>query len=145
MRSTALTVVLLCTVALAPVARAEDEGFQIIISEKNPVSSLAVTDVQLMFLKSIPLWPKGMKVRPVDLPVGSTVRQAFSRKVMGKDASAVCAYWDHQVFTGDSVPPTVLPDDKAVVAFVAENPGAIGYVSVSANLQGPVKAIRLNE
>ena len=145
MRSTAVTIVLLCTVTLAPAARAEDGGFQVIISEKNPVSSLAVTDVQLMFLKSIPLWPKGMKVRPVDLPAGSAVRQAFSRKVMGRDTSAVSAYWDHQVFAGESVPPPVLPDDKAVVAFVAENPGAIGYVSLSANLQGPVKAIRLNE
>jgi len=145
MKSGAVTIALLCALAFAPAARAADEGFQVIISEKNPVSSLAVSDVQLMFLKSIPLWPKGMKVRPVDLPVASPIRQSFSRRVMGKDANAVNAYWEHQVFAGEAVPPPVLSREDAVVAFVAENTGAIAYVSAGASLPLGVKAIRLTD
>ncbi len=145
MRSVAVTVALLVAVAFGFPAHAADDGFEIVISEKNPVSSLAVSDIELMFLKSTALWPKGMKVRPVDLPVGSPVRQRFSLRVMGKPDSAVNAYWEHQVFAGESVPPPILLTEEAAMAFVAENPGAIAYVSVGAKLPDRVKGIRLTD
>jgi len=145
MRSVAAVAVLLGAVVLTSAGWAQDDGFQVIISEKNPVSTLAVSDVQLMFLKSTPLWPKGMKVRPVDLPVGSPVRQRFSLRVMGKADHAVAAYWDHQVFSGEGVPPPILASEEAAMAFVAENPGAIAYVSAAAKLPERVKAIRLTD
>jgi len=145
MRLSAVASVMFGFLVVGSVAQATDEGFQIVISEKNPVSSLPISEVQLMFLKSIPLWPKGMKVRPVDLPVSSSVRREFSLRVMGKDAQAVRAYWEHQVFAGEAVPPPILPTEDAVIAFVAENTGAIAYVSASARLPGGVKSIRLTE
>jgi len=145
MRWLAVTAALLAAVVLASPSQAQDDGFQVIISEKNPVSSLAVSDVQLMFLKSTPLWPKGMKVRPVDLPIGSPIRAKFSLRVMGKPDHAVKAFWDHQVFAGESVPPPILATEEAAMAFVAENPGAIGYVSESASLPDGVRAIRLTD
>jgi hypothetical protein len=73
----------------------------------------------------------------------STVRRAFSQKVHNKDADAVVACWQTMVFSGRDTPPPVKATDASVIELVRANPGAVGYVSETADAAGvKVVAVR---
>jgi ABC-type phosphate transport system substrate-binding protein len=57
---------------------------------------------------------------------------------------AIDQYWTQSVFSGRAVPPPEKRSDADVVAFVRENPGAIGYVSQGASIDG-VKRVTVKE
>jgi hypothetical protein len=136
-----------CAGALATAADVatvgEGDRFVIVISAKNPVSTISRFELELMFLMCEPLWPKGMKVRPVDLPGSSPIRQEFSLKILHKDATAVMAHWQRKLFSGDGVPPRIVASEQEALEFVASNPGGICYASVDATLPPGVKIVRL--
>ncbi|MGD0483165.1 MAG: hypothetical protein ABSB58_00775 [Gemmatimonadales bacterium] len=111
---------------------AQDEGYVVIINTANPVSSLTRQQVADIFMKHTTHWEHGGDVHPVDQPAVAVVRDAFSRAVHGKPASAVASWWGQQMFSGRAVPPPQRPTDRAVVTFVREDALAIGYVSPGA-------------
>ena len=135
-RGAALAAALL--IAGASTARAQ--GFQVIVNSANDVSSLSKGEISNMLLKKTPKWPSGAAVQAVDNAKGSAVRDAFSKAIHGRPASAVAAYWQEQIFSGADTPPAEKDSDAAVVAFVKANAGAIGYVSAAADVSG-VKVI----
>ncbi len=55
------------------------------------------------------------------------------------------SFWQQQIFSGKDVPPEKKKSDAEVIEFVSANPGAIGYVSVSASLGDGVKAVSVSE
>jgi ABC-type phosphate transport system substrate-binding protein len=65
--------------------------------------------------------------------------------VLGRDVQAVKGYWQQAIFAGKNFPPLEKSNDAEVMAFVAANPNAIGYVSPAALLPGTVKVIRVEE
>jgi hypothetical protein len=85
------------------------------------------------FFKQTMRWDSGQAIEPVDLPLSAPTRQAFSTRVLKRSVPAVRAYWLQRIFSGRQVPPLELDSDAAVVRFVAGSPGAIGYVSSSAD------------
>ena len=135
MRRLLLLASLICvTAGKAPTVRSEPE-FVIVVNESNPAAALPASEVAQLFLKKKTKWPSGANVVPVDQQPGHT-REAFSREVLGRDISAVRAYWQQQIFSGRSTAPEEKPSDAAVIAFVKESPGGIGYVSASAATTG---------
>ena len=72
----------------------------------------------------------------MDLERTSSVRRAFSLEVHAKDPDAIVAYWQTMVFSGRDTPPPIKTSDASVVEFVRANPGAIGYVSETADVAG---------
>ena len=68
---------------------------------------------------------------------------ASKSDVMGKDAAAMLAYWQSQVFVGRTTPPPVKSGDAEVIAHVAAAAGGIGYVSPSAQLPETVKVLKV--
>jgi len=48
----------------------------------------------------------------------------------------VKSYWQQQIFSGRDVPPVEKSSDAQVVAFVKQNPGAIGYVAEGTDTAG---------
>ena len=62
------------------------------------------------------------------------MRRIFSERVLKRSVAAVRNYWQQRIFSGRDVPPPEVEGDEAVVAYVAEHPGAVGYVSLGAKL-----------
>jgi ABC-type phosphate transport system substrate-binding protein len=118
------------------------QDFTVIVHRDNPVQSLTRQQVADLFLRRTRAWPDGQAVRPVDQIAAASVREAFSRAVLGKATTAVVSYWQQQVFAGRSAPPPERQGDAAVVAFVQGDPGAIGYVS-GASAPGGVKPVAI--
>ena len=136
-----LALAVLCGSA-APAAAQEKESYVVIVHPDNPAKSVSKKRVSRILLKEISKWDGGVSAQPVDLDSKSPVRLTFSKDVHGRSVSSIKNYWQRQIFSGDGVPPPEVPDDDAVIAFVATHPGGIGYVSAEASLDG-VKVLDL--
>ena len=134
----ATTVAVLLGVNPAP---AQQSQFKLVVNRANELRSLPIAAVSDYFMKKKTSWPDGTAVRPVDLAVDSKARQAFSNAVLDKPATAVRMFWQRQVFSGRVAPPPEVPTELVMLAFVGENPGAIGYVSADAPLGPGVKVL----
>jgi len=128
--------------AAAP-ATARAQEVRVVVNAANPQTSIAHDEVARLFLKKVTTWKSGKPVTPVDQPEGSAVRATFCRQLLGKDIAAVKAYWQQAIFTGRGSPPPQKASDDEVLAFVAANPNAVGYVSGGATLPAGVKAVTI--
>ena len=111
-------------------------GYKVIVNNANGKSSLAKKDLALLFMKKTPQWSDGTPVVAVDQTEKSTVRERFTLEIHGKSVSAIKSYWQQQIFSGRDVPPVEKSSDAQVIAFVKQNPGAIGYVAEGADTAG---------
>lgn len=122
--------------------RASAQGFKVIANSDVAAAELPAAAVSNLFLKKDRKFPGGGEATPLDQPASSAVRESFSKAVHGRPTSAVVTYWQQQVFSGKDTPPASKASDDAVVAFVKSTPGAIGYVSEGASVDG-VKVVKL--
>ena len=146
-----LVAVVALAAAAAPAPRAMGEvpaaaGFVVIANAANPATTIAKLDVVRIFMKKTRAWPGGgLAADPVDQRDASAVRKEFLAAVVGKDAAAMNAYWQSQLFVGRTTPPPVKASDADVIAYVAASRGAIGFVSAGAALPETVKVIKVGE
>jgi ABC-type phosphate transport system substrate-binding protein len=77
----------------------------------------------------------GSKVTPVLLK-GGAANDEFLSAYVGKSDSAFMASWRSLVFSGQASMPKTVDSEAAMVAFVAQTPGAVGYVGKAAAHEG---------
>jgi ABC-type phosphate transport system substrate-binding protein len=129
----------------SPVVSAEQEAppFRVIVHPNNPINSASEDLLTDIFLKRRKEWQDGEAARPVDQKRDSETRKKFSSSVLHRSVAAVKSYWQQLIFAGRELPPPELESDEAVVQYVVNNRGAVGYVSGSCAL-GRAKAINVN-
>lgn len=109
--------------------RAESRDVVIIVNRKNTVSSVTTEFVRRAFLKQTTRWDDDETIRPVDLFAKSAARKRFSERFLGRSVEAVKNFWQQRVFSGRDIPPPEFETEDAVIEYVKQHPGAIGYVS----------------
>jgi ABC-type phosphate transport system substrate-binding protein len=119
-------------------ARAAD--LVVIVSARNPVTSLRAEQVAAIFLGQSVRFPDGTEAVPYDLRLGAPIRDEFYARVTNKTPALLKAHWSKLVFTGRGQPPAELPDSAAVRRKVAGDLDAIGYIERGA-LDGSVHAV----
>jgi ABC-type phosphate transport system substrate-binding protein len=112
----------------APMAAAEE--LVVIVNPANPLASMDAKAVKAHYLKSLPTWSNGEKIRPVDLE--SPDRAAFLSKVLGLTATDLERFWIEKQYAGGDNPPTKAPDEASVIKLVKAFKGGIGFVSKAA-------------
>lgn len=135
---------ILALAALFTGREAAAQDFQVVVNAANGASSISKDELSKIFLKKSTQWPGGGTAMAVDLKAGDATREAFSQAVHGRGASAIASYWQQQIFAGKDVPPEEKGSAADVIAFVASNPGAVGYVPAGTDLGNGVKAISVN-
>lgn len=100
----------------------------VIVSVKNPTSSISPDDVEKIFLGKLKLFPNGSSAIPLDLPDKSSDKDLFYEKALRKTDSQLRAYWSRVIFTGGGAPPKAAGSPTDMVNLVSENPNTIGYV-----------------
>lgn len=130
--------------AAAGVAAAAD-AFVVIVHPSVTGASIRRADLGAVFLKKATRWSAGGGLAvPVDQSGTSPVRIAFSQGVLGQPVGQVVQYWQKQMFsTARLMPPPVKATDAEVIAFVAKNAGAVGYVTAEAPLPPEVRVLSL--
>jgi ABC-type phosphate transport system substrate-binding protein len=138
-----LTTLLLAILPWGAVGQ-EPVGFRVIVNPSSVISSIGREELSKIFLRKQLAWRYGEATLPVDQRESSPVREAFTIVVHRRSVQAVSFYWQQQVFSGRGAPPPERPSDTSVVEYVAENPGAVGYVTTATKLNG-VKVIQVQE
>ena len=121
---------------LSPVAAQQQDAFVVIVHPDVPSVEVSKKRVSQLLLKESLRWDGGLSVQPVDLDSKSPVRNAFSRQVHGRSVASIKNYWLRKIFSGSAEPPPEVSSDAAAISFVRTHPGAIGYVSSQARLDG---------
>jgi hypothetical protein len=116
--------------------------FVVIVSPRNPLNALRADQLAAIFLAQTGAFPGGGEAVPLDLPVGSPLRDEFYQAVAARSPALMKAYWSKMVFTGRGQPPRELPGSLAVRRLVADNPATIAYIDKSL-LDSSVKAIQV--
>ena len=135
---TILYSLLILFVSFTFINESKAQTYIIIVNKSNAVESLSKKEVSDLFLKKSK-WSDGSVAIPVDLASHSSVRAQFTQEIHGKSVSAIRSYWQQAAFSGTASAPPEKSSDSDVIDFVKNNPGAIGYVSSSANISSVKK------
>jgi ABC-type phosphate transport system substrate-binding protein len=100
----------------------------VIVGHNGPEQALDKIALSRIFLRMTTLWASGEAIQPVNLSSSHPLRKAFSERVIGLDPEELEDYWNDQYFHG-VFPPYSVASEEAVLRYVAESKGAIGYVS----------------
>ncbi|MEP6763134.1 MAG: hypothetical protein ABJB66_02425 [Gemmatimonadaceae bacterium] len=143
-RSVAICAVVMTLVTSASAQVASAQAYKLIVNDANHASGISSSEVAQIFMKKKTDWPSGEAVIPVDQSANSPSRVAFSKDVLHRDVMAMKLYWQQQMFAGRANAPDEKASDAVVVAYIKDNPGAIGYVSSAASTTG-VKVLVIHE
>jgi ABC-type phosphate transport system substrate-binding protein len=136
-----LTVLLLLAAALAPAATAARDAapFVLVAHPDVPRGACDEKTVLRIYLGKKTRWEGGLPVVPAVLRDGA-LHEAFVERMLDRTVSRFEIYWKQAVFTGRGIPPRSFATETELMAFVADTPGAVGYVSRGTPLKG-VKVI----
>ena len=126
-------------VAIAIPCNAIPAEITVIANLSVKASVLSAAELRGVFLETKTSLADGSRVEPVLLKTGSA-HERFLKGFLGKSNAALETYYRGLVFTGRGLMPAIRDSEQEVVAYVARTRGAIGYVSVGANL-GNVKVL----
>jgi ABC-type phosphate transport system substrate-binding protein len=126
-------------------AHSQSGGVVIIIHKDNPIPNMTQGQVKLYYLRKIrKRWAEIEKnIRPVDISGNSAIKNVFLNKVLGMTIESMNQYFTQKQYANAETPPTKVATDMEMLNYVAQNIGAIGYVSYEtyqAN-SGKVKAV----
>jgi len=114
------------------------DGYKVVVNPANATTSLSKEQVSKLFSGKT-AWDDGSLVSPIDQVSVSPVRDVFSRDIFGVPASVSA-----ERRAGAAGQPPTVASDRDVLAYVRLKPGAIGYVSASADVQG-VKVVPIGK
>ncbi len=114
---------------------------RIIVHTNVPTEELENETIERIYLGKLTRWPDDVKIIPVMLKEGDT-HETFIVEVLESTTSRFMTFWRQAVFTGRGIPPKSFSSEKELLEYVANTPGAIGYVSHRIVLDG-VKHIPL--
>jgi ABC-type phosphate transport system substrate-binding protein len=139
--NSAIALLLSGTLAIwAQSSEAGNEALVVIVNKANPSSSIGLNELRPIFQTTKTRWSNGGDAIPFNLPYDNGLRQEFDRAVLGLDPDRIARYWQDRKIRGGARPPKQLPSVSTVLAAVAANPGAVGYVNASA-VNGTVKVV----
>ncbi|TAH27068.1 MAG: hypothetical protein EAZ07_02205 [Cytophagales bacterium] len=119
---------------------ASEASISIIVNKENPISTLTTGEVKLYWLRKIKKrWPEINKnIKPADRKSNSPEQAAFYKKVLNMTGTDVEAYFTQKQYENAEKPQDKFANDIAIIDFVSEEVGAVGYVNTS-SLSGDYK------
>jgi ABC-type phosphate transport system substrate-binding protein len=117
------------------------EGFQIVVHRSVEGSKISRSVLAEIYQKDVVRWGNDLRICPVDQSSQAPVRRAFTQEILGRSLGEVQKYWTRRLAVDREMPPPTKASDEAVLAFVADKKGAIGYVSGGVDLPPDVKIL----
>ena len=103
-------------------------AWRVIVHPANTIRSMTREELERIYRRRNRFWPDRSTILPLNLPGSDPLRRSFSADVLHDNEEELATFWNRQYFQGIA-PPAVLHSTKAVRAYVAATPNAIGYVS----------------
>jgi hypothetical protein len=127
-----LTFLLLFTTVVIAEERTLPQTSQVIavvVPANQDADALQLTPnkIKQIFLRKQLYWPNSKRVLPVNLSTEHPLRNQFSKAVLGSLPSEQINYWNGLYFNGVR-PPHVVNSEEAVIRYLGQTPGAVGYI-----------------
>ena len=105
----------------------------VVVPAQEDVEKLKLTpnSLKLIYLRKQLYWPNGKRIVPVNLQSEHVLRNQFSLALLGTLPKQQIDYWNGLYFNGIQ-PPHTVNSEEAVLRFISETKGAIGYVNACA-------------
>ena len=120
----------------------EAGGLLVIASPQVPVEKITVNHLADIYALKKSQWSNQIPMVPVNREASSDARDVFSEAVFKMPSEDLVELWNKLRFEGKH-PPLTQISDHAVLAFVRNVPGAIGYISDNETPTGVKVLLRL--
>jgi len=120
--------VLALTAAPETVAQNRPARLVVVVPAENGIGRLDRITLRNIYLGLTTFWPTGVRVKPYNRVHDSASGKAFFRDVLGMTPARYRYTWQKQQLSGQGVEPEVVAGVTSLVARVAANAGAIGYI-----------------
>ncbi len=111
------------------VTSASAEVLAVIAPHSHTAKQIDANELALIFWRKKLYWADGKHIQAVNYSASHTLRLQFSQAILKSMPETQTNYWNGLYFHGVS-PPHVVDSQEAMLRFVADTTGAIGYVSV---------------
>ncbi len=108
-------------------------GDVVIVGNKNlPTDTISKETLQRIFLGQQTTWDDGTKIKFAILKLDKN-DDIFLREYLYYTSTRFLRHWRSQVFSGKGEMPPNLKSDEEMLKFIADNSGAIGFVTSGAD------------
>lgn len=115
-----------CLMTLPYLASAD---IYVVVSTKNTISELSKKDIIALYTGRTKAFPDGELAKVLDYSDDQEIKADFYKILTNRSLAQISSYWARLSFTGRHTPPPQKESMLDVVAAIADNPQAIGYVS----------------
>ncbi|MCO4783345.1 MAG: hypothetical protein KC646_13550 [Candidatus Cloacimonetes bacterium] len=109
-------------------------GAVIIVHKNFPADSISASDLKKIYANKMGQWAHGGTIIRTLLKKGKAHKD-FCKRVK-KSNSKLKRFWKKQVFTGKGSAPKTFKSDANMIAFIASNEKALGYVDEATDVSG---------
>ena len=127
MRKLKLIMMALSVLLASFMHEANAEVLAVIVPHNHSIHPLDVNELSLMFWRKKLYWADGKRIQTLNYSATNPLRLQFSLSVLKSTPDTQTDYWNELYFHGIS-PPHVVSSQEAMLRFVADTPGAIGYI-----------------
>lgn len=120
-------------------SKATADVLAVIVPHTHSIRQIDASELSLIFWRKKLYWADGKYVQAVNYPANNPLRRQFSLSILKSPPEAQTDYWNGLYFHGIS-PPHVVDSQEAMLRFVADTAGAIGYIE-ACKLDSRVKAL----
>lgn len=107
---------------------------------KNTYTDVDKELIARIFLGKTGSFPDGTSAKPVNLPQGNEIREAFNKDFLGKTENQLSTYWARLRFSGKAKLPREVSSVEEMKKLIAENPELIGYIDAN-DVDGSIKVV----
>ncbi len=119
--------VILLTIGILWGLISEAEELLVIASPDVPAATISMQQLADIYALRKTTWSNQTQIVPVNRESDSDARKEFAGSVFGSTPQDLAELWDKLRFQGKQ-PPLTQISDQAVLGFVRNVPGAIGYI-----------------
>ena len=115
----------------------------IIVNKSNPTKDISIEDIRDIYSGKKQAWSSGAKIQPVFIEFKNETARKFLKVALETTAKKQKRIWIKLALSGKAQPPIVLRTEKDVLAYVAQDEKAVGFVPTQ-DLNSEVKAIMID-
>lgn len=139
MRKLLLTLFATTALVIGFVTQASAEVIAVIAPQTHSMRQIEANELALVFWRKKLYWADGKRVQALNYSASNPLRLQFSRSILKSAPETQTNYWNALYFHGVS-PPHVVDSQEAMLRFVADTAGAIGYID-ACKLDNRVKSL----
>jgi hypothetical protein len=117
-------------------AMAQSMALTVISNQKGAPAELKESELRSILMGERQRWKNGYKISVALMKTNTLAGKSTCERIYHMSEDELKKFWLAQVFQGKVNPPSFFNTEEELLAFVAENPGAIGIVNLTTPARG---------